>query len=225
MKNFIILVLVIVIIILGISLVQKNDIEDKSGQLDNVNLSSAVLLSNITDDFNGKVFDIDLASSTLTWSAEKLAIVKHIGNVNFSEGKVILSDDGTVLGGEAIVDMKTINESENNQAVIKHLKSPDFFDVEKYPISKLVITNIEKQSDESYLAKANLTIRDITAPIEFTLNVDGSDEKQIVLETKFNVNRTIYGANFGSESLFAELGDKAIKDEFELQISLVVPQN
>ena len=134
-------------------------------------------------------------------------------------------------GGEVVFDMNSINgETTPNEKVpvsklSEHLKSADFFDVEKYPISKLVITNIEKQSDESYLAKANLTIRDITAPIEFTLNVDGSDEKQIVLETKFNVNRTIYGANFGSESLFAELGDKAIKDEFELQISLVVPQN
>jgi len=223
MKNFIIFIVVIIIIILGVSIFNnKEEIVDNNQQ--NTNLSSAVLLSNISDDFKGRVVDIDLASSSLTWFAEKIAIVKHTGNVKFSDGKVLLSKEGEILGGEVIVDMSTIDESKNNETVIKHLKSGDFFDVEKYPTSKLVITHIEKQSDGYYLAEADLTIRDITAPVELTLNVDTANENQMEINTKFNVNRTVYGANFGSESLFAELGDKAIRDWVDFTVTLVLPK-
>ena len=51
-----------------------------------------------------------------------------------------------------------------------HIKSPDFFDVEKFPKLKFVSTKVEKKDDSNYVLLGNITIRDVTRPI--TLNVE-----------------------------------------------------
>ena len=66
-----------------------------------------------------------------------------------------------------------------------------------------------------YAITADLTIKDVTAPVTFDLTVKGNNAS-----TKFMINRTKYGIKYGSGSFFENLGDKAINDEFELTVNL-----
>jgi len=63
---------------------------------------------------------------------------------------------------------------------------------------------------------ADLTIKGITVPVTFDLALgDGT------ARTSFKINRTKYDIKYGSGSFFDNLGDKAIDDEFELNVNLV----
>ena len=95
-----------------------------------------------------------------------------------------------------------------------HLKSKDFFGVEENPTSRLVFTQVEGSAGV-YQITADLTIKEIIAPVEFVLNV--SENKAT---TSFKIDRTKYDIKYGSASFFDNLKNKAIDNEFELSVSL-----
>ena len=97
-----------------------------------------------------------------------------------------------------------------------HLKSGDFFGVEKYATSTLEFKKIGSKGSDIYTVTADLTIKGITVPVTFDLALgDGT------ARTSFKINRTKYDIKYGSGSFFDNLGDKAIDDEFELNVNLV----
>jgi len=55
-----------------------------------------------------------------------------------------------------------------------HLKSPDFFDVEKFPTMTFKSTSIEKISEGKYNLKGNLTLIGVTKPVSMTMNYRGT---------------------------------------------------
>ena len=66
-----------------------------------------------------------------------------------------------------------------------------------------------------YEITADLTIKGITAPVTFEMHFEGNQAS-----TKFMVDRAKYNVRYGSNSFFDNLGDKAIYDEFQLEVTL-----
>ncbi len=56
------------------------------------------------------------------------------------------------------------------------IRGPGFFDVARYPTARFATTGFEAAGDGRYVARAELTIRDVTRPVElpFTLAIDGA---------------------------------------------------
>jgi polyisoprenoid-binding protein YceI len=65
-----------------------------------------------------------------------------------------------------------------------------------------------------------LTIRDVTQPITFPATVVVAADGSATAQADITIDRTKYGIKFGSGQFFKEMGDKAIKDEFMLNVSL-----
>jgi polyisoprenoid-binding protein YceI len=93
-------------------------------------------------------YKIDNAATTVKWIGKKV-MGEHSGNVSTKEGFLTVAGD-VITAGEVNVDMNTITVSdipatdEYNGKLVGHLKSPDFFNVAKYPAAKLVIKGSEK---------------------------------------------------------------------------------
>jgi len=97
-----------------------------------------------------------------------------------------------------ISSIETNSEKRNN-----HLKSPDFFNAEKYPEMKFVSTGFEKVSEDKYLVKGKLKIKDVTKnvsiPFEITGKMDhpmmkGTTVMGLAFETEINRNDFKVGA-------------------------------
>ena len=69
--------------------------------------------------------------------------------------------------------------------------------------------------ENHYEMTADLTIKGITHPVTFEMHVEGDSAN-----TKFMIDRSKYNVRYGSNSFFDNLGDKAIYDEFELDVNL-----
>jgi len=106
-------------------------------------------------------------------------------------------------------------EGESKQKLEGHLKSEDFFGVEKYPTAKLVITSAAKKSEGVYGIVGNLTIKEDTHPVTFDLTMNGD-----AASTKLTIDRSKYNVRYGSGSFFDNLGDKTIYDNFDLEVDL-----
>ncbi len=156
-------------------------------------------------------------TSTVEWKGYKVT-GSHYGTINLSEGNLIFSGD-TLTGGSFVVDMTSLTstdlEGEWKEKLDGHLKSDDFFGVESHPTASLVFTNVKASSKNSYDVTADLTIKGITNPINFTLAVYGNKANATL-----KIDRAQYDIKYGSGSFFDNLGDKAIYDEFDLVVDL-----
>jgi polyisoprenoid-binding protein YceI len=161
---------------------------------------------------------VDIEKSTLAWHGEKVT-GEHDGMIELKEGWLSWNDD-KLTGGEFIIDMSSITntdlkDAEYNAKLVNHLKSDDFFGVEKFPTAKLEIKSSENFSNSKAKVKAHLTIKDITHPIEFEAQKDGN-----WFMAEIVVDRSKYDVRYGSGSFFDNLGDKMIYDDFTLTVKI-----
>jgi len=168
-------------------------------------------------------FKVDTKQSKVTWTGKKVT-GEHTGTIAISEGKLI-SDGKTFTGGSFSIDMNSITcsdltDAEYNGKLVGHLKSDDFFSTEKYPVSTFTITSVTSKGKDQYSVKGNLTIKGITKELVFPATIQTSGNK-ITAKAKIIVDRAKYDIRYGSGSFFDNLGDKAINDEFELNVELV----
>lgn len=152
-------------------------------------------------------------NSKITWKAYKVT-GSHQGTINLKSGT--LNFDGDNLnGGEFVIDMTTIIntdlDGEYKQKLEGHLKSDDFFGVEKFPLAKLKIISAKAVSKNAYKVKGNLTIKDITNLVDFTISVYGNKAS-----VNLKIDRSKFNVRYGSASFFDNLKDKVIYDEFDI---------
>lgn len=166
-------------------------------------------------------FTVDSKNSGIKWDSRKVSGKGHYGTVAVKEGNIVISDN-KIQKAEVVVDMTSIvntdgNDGEPNARLVGHLKSDDFFSVEKFATASFTLTGSTEFENNQAKVFGRLTIKGITQPINFIAKRDGNK-----LTTNLAVDRTLYDVKYGSGKFFDGLGDNMIKDEFTLEISLVV---
>lgn len=159
--------------------------------------------------------------SHLIWRAYKLIGSGHNGKVFLKEGQISFQG-GKVSGAKFTFDLNTITcddvkKPKANQSLVGHLKSPDFFDVAKFPTATFVATSIKNRKSGVSL-KGNLTIKGQTKEVRI---------KNIALKNGryrgvLSIDRSEYGIVYNSKKLGNVLKNRIIKDkvDFEFVISV-----
>lgn len=167
-------------------------------------------------------YKLDNSKSKVTWIGKKVT-GEHTGNINVSDGTLI-TDGTNVTGGTFNIDMTSITCTDlkdgMDQKLVGHLKSDDFFSVDKHPKSTLVIKSVSAAGNDKYNIKGDLTIKGITHPIEFPAFIKVS-KKLIAAKAEITVDRTKYDIKYRSKNFVENIGDKAIDDNFILNVDLV----
>lgn len=180
----------------------------------------------------GTSLAVNLTDSKIMWEGAK-PTGTHTGTIALTDGEVVVAD-GKVTGGKFTIDMNSITvtdlEGDSKANLEGHLKGEaegkedHFFNVAKYPIGSFEITKATALSNDptaTHLVYGNLMLRDVTKEVGFKANVVISDNSVAVTTPPFTIDRTQWGVNYGSKSVFDNLGDKFVNDEIGLQINLV----
>lgn len=180
------------------------------------NLAIIALVAFTTFAFTTKASDkkdIKLDKSKVVWKGYKVT-GSHEGTIAIKSGSLTF-DNSKLIGGEFVIDMTTINSTDlqggGKDKLDGHLKSDDFFGVEKFPTAKLVFKKVKATGKNSYNVTGDLTIKGKTNPISFSISIYGNKATATL-----KVDRTKYDVRYGSTSFFDNLQDKAIYDEFDL---------
>lgn len=149
---------------------------------------------------------------------------QHTGSVDIKPGSTLVFTGDALTGGEITADMNTITstditDKDANAKYVGHMKSADFFNVEKYPEAKLVIKD-SKKTDKGLQVNADLTMIGQTKPITFVVTNLKKTADTVTAKSDLKLNRTLWGLKYGSGSFFKGLGDKAINDEFTLTVDI-----
>jgi len=160
---------------------------------------------------------VKVDESTITWKGHKVT-GHHEGTIKLDAGTLKFDDKDQLTGGTFVMDMSTLTvtdlEGDMQGKLAGHLKSDDFFGVDKHPKASFVITKVDG-SDGKYKVTGDLTIKSITHPISFDMTVYEDTAK-----AEIKIDRTKYDIKYRSASFFDGLKDKAIYDEFDINVNL-----
>lgn len=170
---------------------------------------------------NAQTFKANIESSSLKWTGTKVVGSSHYGYVKLKEGSLELKK-GNIQAGQFVIDMNSmtntdIDNEEYNKKLVGHLLSDDFFGVEKHPIATLNVNSVTKFKNSQATASGHLTIKGQQHPIEFAI-----EKKDNAYVASIKVDRTLYGIRYGSGSFFDNLGDKAIDNDFTIDVNLIM---
>ena len=112
-----------------------------------------------------EVYDIDPAHSTVGFKVKHLGITTVPGKFSKFKGTVTLDKhESTAARVEAVIEADSIDTGIADRD--KHLKSPDFFDVAKFPEVRFVSTKISPMKDDRFVMEGELTLHGVTKPVK-----------------------------------------------------------
>lgn len=164
-----------------------------------------------------------VTSGQLNWTASK-PTKQHLGTVEIEGGTVQVK--GTdLLGGNLEVDMTTVSsidlEGEMKQKLESHLKSEDFFDVQKFPTASFTVTSVSRSSEvpmATHRVTGDLEIKGIVKSVTVPVNISFVGDKLLAATPAFTIDRTAWDIKYMS-GLIGTAADKLIHDEISLVIT------
>jgi polyisoprenoid-binding protein YceI len=142
-------------------------------------------------------WSIDPSWSALEFEVRKLGLVTVKGRVPGFTGAITGGETPSVVG---TVDATSITTFEADRDA--HLQSPDFFDTQRYPELRFVSTSVEA-SDDEIVVHGDLTIKDVTNPVELRGTLSGPENdpwgnERIGLELSTTIDRTAFGLEWNA---------------------------
>lgn len=138
------------------------------------NFQSLEYIQNPISTIDLDTVEVDHIKSKILWKGTKMmGLGKHEGGISIQKGFLIFQNK-QLTGGEITVNMHSITVTDIPASdpipirnLTNHLKSPDFFDVDKYPLSHLKISTVQKSKGNKFLVTGSLTIKGISNPVSF----------------------------------------------------------
>jgi polyisoprenoid-binding protein YceI len=165
--------------------------------------------------------NVDAQQSNIRWYGQDIIGKTHFGDLKFKTAELSLQD-GIVSGGNFVVDMNSLDVVDlsggGKTRLEGHLKSDDFFSVDKHPEAVLKITQKGKAQGKTQTLVGDLTIKGIKHPVEFTIEVGDNN----IATAALTFDRAKYDVRFRSGSFFENLGDKLILDEIKMEVALAL---
>ena len=131
--------------------------------------------------------EININRSKIKWIGKEITTKIHFGSLQFNNGKIILNND-QIVGGDFSVDMKSLIDEDlsgkSKQYLENHLKSDDFFSVNKFNFAYLKILKSNDPVNGVQTINGNLTIKGISHPVTFTMELNGKTAKSNLIFDK-----------------------------------------
>lgn len=174
-------------------------------------------------------YSILQTDSKIAWSLGKPLIPEYInnGSFNLSEGLIVVGEgmaSATFSVNMDTLQIGAITEEGKENTLKETLEGPHFFDVEKFPDAKFVLTEVVPQADSAttflYRVKGMLTIKGETHEVMFTSKIY-EEENKLWATAKFDIDRTLWGITASSSSFFEDLGNDAVGNIVSLSLSIL----
>ena len=141
---------------------------------------------------------IDPVHSEVSFVVRHMMVSKVRGRFDKFEGTITTAEDPLASSVTASVDLSSINTGQEQRDA--HIRSADFFEVEKYPEMTFVSTGV-KTAEEGFVLEGDLTLKGITRPVAFNLEVNGIGPDayggtRIGFSAETQIGRSDFGVNF-----------------------------
>lgn len=164
-------------------------------------------------------YSIDAAHSHVEFSVRHLMISKVRGRFSQVSGSIALTQSEVPSAVEAAVGAASIDTREAQRDA--HLKSADFFDVERYPELRFTSTSVQGNA-EGFSVTGNLTIHGVTRPVTLQAELEGSGRdpwggERVAYSARTTINRKDFGLAWNQA---LETGGVVVGDEVKIELNV-----
>jgi rhodanese-related sulfurtransferase len=173
-------------------------------------------------------YSVDTDQSVIEWCGRN-PNNKHFGTVGIKRGEIEVN--ASVLSGVFDIDMDSIDNinlkgDDLHPVLTSHLKSDDFFFVKVFPSAVLTLKEglpikTPFLSIPNYELNATLELRGVKADLAFQATVTKTEGGGMAAEAHFDIDRTRWGALYGSARFFENLGMHLVFDLISFQVKIV----
>lgn len=155
--------------------------------------------------------------SAITWVGAKVTL-KHDGGFKTFSGKVELGD-GAIEKGKVSVEIETDSVFSDAEKLTGHLKSADFFEVEKFPKASFVSTEIKAGGAEgaTHTVTGNLDLHGVTKSVTFPAKIVVGDS-DVQASAEFSINRKDFNIVYPGKP------DDLIHDNVTIKLAIKAPR-
>ena len=173
-----------------------------------------------SNSFGADKYEIDVSHTYIGFSIKHMVISTVKGSYTEFSGTIIVDENDLARSSVGIV-IKANSITTNNEKRDNHLKSPDFFDVEKYPEVTFRSKTVKKK-DGNYIVEGELTIHGVSKNVAITFSRLGPIKnpwgKQVIaIEGELTIDRTDYGLNFNKT---LETGGLLVGNEVKIELTI-----
>lgn len=164
-------------------------------------------------------WQVDPAHSAVNFSVRHLMVSKVRGRFGSFTGTITVGDD--LAGSSVTASVDTDSVDTNDDSRDQHLRSGDFFEVERFPTMTFRSTRIENDGD-GYRLHGELTIKDVTRPVVFDVEFGGmSQDPWANTKAGFDAQTTVNRKDFGLEwNAPLETGGVLLGDKVTIQLDI-----
>jgi polyisoprenoid-binding protein YceI len=166
-------------------------------------------------------YSIDAAHTTVGFVARHLMVAKVRGQFPVSSGSLVVGENPLDSSLEVEMDVAAVATGEEQRDA--HLRSADFFDVERFPTMRYVASSV-RPSGRDWVVEGELTIRDESRPVELQLEFLGAVKdpwggERLAFSASAEIDREQFGLtwNVALEAGGVLVG-KIIKIEIEAEL-------
>lgn len=175
---------------------------------------------------------VDTEASFIRWTGRNLFNF-HTGSLKLGEGWLDLSG-GRPVAGEFTVEMDSLacadlTDSTMNRMLVDHLRSADFFLAEEYPVAVFRLGGGEEIAGATvgmpnWRMRGELELRGVVRELEFDASVARNGDGDFVAQAMVDLDRTVWGSEYGSGKFFARLGQHVVNDLVHLHVKVVMKE-
>jgi polyisoprenoid-binding protein YceI len=164
-------------------------------------------------------WNTDTAHSNIEFAVRHMLVSTVKGRFTaFTFDAQIDEHDLTRSRGSVGVDLASVDTREPQRD--GHLRSADFFDVERFPAMTFVVTSVERGGPDGWRVAGDLTIRDVTKPVVFDAEINGPVKdpfgmERIGLSAHAKLDRKEFGLTW---NVIAEAGGLLVGDEVKATV-------
>jgi polyisoprenoid-binding protein YceI len=170
-------------------------------------------------------FAIDPAHTDVLFSAKHMMVTNVRGTFTDVSGTIDI-DETEPTASKADLIVKAASVDTGFAARDTHLKSDDFFGAERFPDIRVVSTKVEPKGGNDFVVTADVTIRDVTKPVDFDVEflgfytgMDGS--RRAGFSARAKVNRKAWDLNW---NVALEAGGWLVGDQIKLEVDVAVQE-
>jgi polyisoprenoid-binding protein YceI len=157
-------------------------------------------------------YDFDSATSKVEWVGSKVT-GKHDGGFKQFKGTVSMVD-GAPEKSSVTVDIDTDSLFADQDKLVGHLKTADFFDVAKFPKATFTSTEVKKNDKpQDYIVTGSLSLHGVTKSISFPATIR-TNPSAVDVAAEFAINRKDFGLAYAGKA------DDLIRDDVVIKLTL-----
>jgi rhodanese-related sulfurtransferase/polyisoprenoid-binding protein YceI len=175
------------------------------------------------------IHQINVEKSRIEWTGRNL-MSAHCGTIKLRSGQIEVFNARPVRGAFTLdmdsIENMDIQDSKMRQILIRHLKSDDFFDVQRFPVAELQVLKITPLPDSqpgspNCEVTGKLTLKAVSGEILFRAILAPTPDGLLAADAHFDIDRTRWNVFYGSGRFYEKLGKHVVNDDVSLALKLV----